>query len=203
MTAVTRAQFREGLPRRSPLLMVGATVGLGIVAHVLGGGPAPVDCLPLWGGTLLAVVGTLTAQRAMRGSPRMVFSASALLGLGQFGMHMALSTALIRHSHPAGDRSEDSEEVLSSFSCGLVAAHTAAAMLLVILLMGAHYSVALALRVLAALCRRVGLLVVSPSPDDHVVTSTRVIGFDPGATGQRWRYGSVHSRRGPPLLLTR
>lgn len=181
-------------------MLVGATIGLGVLAHVLGGGAAPIDCLPLWAGTLLAVIGTLMAQRAMGGTTRAVVSASALLGLGQFGMHLALSTAVIRHTHSQAGRSGLSAELLSTLSCGLVAAHATAAMLLVVLMLGAHQSVELTLRVLTQLCRRVGLL-VSPAPDDHIVTSGLVVASDPIATGRHWRYGSIRSRRGPPVLL--
>lgn len=192
MAAVTRLGSLRGFVGQSPCGLGAATIGLGLTAHVLGGGRA-VDCAPLLLASAIAVVTTLVAQRvavpAYRGAPIAV----ALLGVGQFGMHVALS------SHGATDPAAAS---LLGLSCGLIVTHSVATALLAVLLLGAHQAAELALHLLSRARRHMDVRITVAPPVDAVMGWTPAPESGHRSRGdQQWRYGVARPRRGPPALL--
>jgi len=74
-------------------MLPSASVVLGVAAHVLGGGGA-VDCVPLLVAAALGVLTTFAAQRVAGTTYRGAPLAVAMLGVGQLGIHPALSASL-------------------------------------------------------------------------------------------------------------
>lgn len=173
-------------------MLGGATIGLGVTAHVLGGGTS-IDCAPLLLAAVIAVVTTLVAQRlaapAYGGAPIAV----AVLGAGQFGMHLAL------RGHETADPAVRS---FLGLSCGVIVAHTIATALLAVLLLGAQQSAELALHLISRVRQRVDVRIVFVAPSDEDPDQASTPGErHESRRSQQWRYGVVQPRRGPPALV--
>lgn len=190
--AVTRLGSSRGSAGQSPLVLGAVTIGLGLTAHLVGGGSA-VDCAPLLLAAVIAVVTTLAAQRAVAPAYRGAPIAVGLLGVGQLGMHLALS------SHEAADPAATS---VLGLSCGWIVTHTVATAVLAVLLLGAHQSAELALHLLSHARERIVMRIVFVAPRDECVDrSPAPEKRHVSRRSQQWRYGTAQSRRGPPALL--
>lgn len=178
-----------------------ATILLGVIAHVAGGGGAALDCLPLMAAAVLGVATTHAAQRFAAHTYRGVPAAAALLVVGQAGMHLALSMSLDTHLDSIAAQSGPAPVLVLKLSGGLIVAHAAATALLMILLLGTHQSAELALHVLVHACRAVRTLVAPARPPTWTGLTTvgPCLAREPAALGsEQWRYGPVRPRRGPP-----
>jgi hypothetical protein len=199
VTAVTRPAPDAALSRRSPLVLTSASVVLGVAAHVLGGGGAAVDCVPLLVAAALGVLTTFAAQRVAGFTYRGAPIAVAMLGVGQLGIHLALSASLNSHFEAVPEHA--SLELLSvlGLRCGLLAAHAAATAVLVVLLFGAHRSAESALHLFSHARRCALRIVLAPPRSDGRITAV-VAAPDrvPAFVAQQWRPGEATSRRGPP-----
>ncbi|WP_028937348.1 hypothetical protein [Pseudonocardia spinosispora] len=200
MTIVTR----RGLPlHRSPVVLAAGTIVLGVAAHVLGGGGGAVESLPLLMATTFGVATTLAARRVAGRTCRGAAGAAALLGIGQFGMHLALSVSVSNHFDPITEHS--SQQHILGLSCGLVLAHTLTTALLVVLVLGAHRSAELALRLLSHTPRVPRLLMVlMPRRSDRqfvAVTPSPELTTAALLVAQRLHNGPVGPRRGPPRVF--
>ncbi len=204
VTVVTRCERGAAPLRQHSLVLAGATIAAGLIAHELGGS-ATVRCFPLLVATIVGVLTTLVAQRAAglddRGAPA---ATAALLEMGQLGMHLALSMPLSNHVDSIGSQPGPRPTLVLGLSCALIIAHTVAAGLLAILLLGAQHSVSLALHLLlrarhrcrtvvVLAIRRWGSLLAPMVPDPEWTTAA--------LADQQWRYGPVRPRRGPPRAL--
>ncbi|HEX4251045.1 MAG TPA: hypothetical protein VH008_24480 [Pseudonocardia sp.] len=203
MTAVTRLAPDAAPPCRSPLVLTGATVVLGLAAHVLGGGGAVLDCAPLLVAAALGVATALAARRVAgltyRGAPVAV----GMLGIGQLGMHLALSASLSAHIAAAPDHASPGHIAVLGLRCGLLAAHAGATAVLVVLLFGAHQSAESALHLIshARHCVHLPAVLASPRADERTTAlppaPDRVLDF----AAQQWRSGLARPRRGPPTAF--
>jgi hypothetical protein len=185
------------------LVLTSASVVLGVAAHVLGGGGAAVDCVPLLVAAALGVLTTFAAQRVAgityRGAPIAV----AMLGVGQLAIHLTLSASLSSHFEAVPEHASLGLLSVLGLRCGLLAAHAAATAVLVVLLFGAHRSAESALHLFshARRCTRMRIVLAPPRADGRITTVVtapdRVLAF----AAQQWRPGQATSRRGPPLAL--
>jgi hypothetical protein len=203
VTAVTRPAPDAALSRRSPLMLTSASVVLGVAAHVLGGGGAAVDCVPLLVAAALGVLTTFAAQRVAgityRGAPIAV----AMLGVGQLGIHLTLSASLNSHFEAVPEHA--SLELLSvlGLRCGLLAAHAAATAVLVVLLFGAHRSAESAHHLFshARRCTHLRIVLAPPRSDGRITAVVAAPDRVPAFAAQQWQPGQATSRRGPPLAF--
>lgn len=195
--AMPTAATGLGSLRQPPALLAAVAVGLGVGAHILGGGVA-VDCVPLLLAAALGVISALTAQRLAGQTYHGASIAVLALSVGQFAMHVALN------GHLATDSATDS---FLGLNCSLVATHTVATALLAVLLLGAHQCTELALHLLFCAARRVSVritLVLLPSPDQTVMVTTAAPAWERvSRSGQQWCHGIARPRRGPPALAQR
>lgn len=127
------------------MVLAVAAVVLGVGAHVVGGGDASLSCLPLLAAALAGVGATLVADR-VAGYSRGAGPAACLLGVGQLAMHLLLRQSLSLHPTAAEAVVRGTPFRVLGLSCELVAAHTIASAVLVILLLGTQRSVELVVR---------------------------------------------------------
>lgn len=187
-------------------MLAGCTIVLGVAAHVLGGGGDGIECLPLLVAATSGVATALAARRIAGHTHRGAAAAVTLLGIGQLGMHLALSVSLSTHLESMTAQSPLPPPHVLGLTCGLVLAHTATTGLLVVLLLGAHRSADLAFHLLShAPCRSRWLVVPAPRRSDWRLLATNP---NPEWTtaallvAQQWHYGPVRPRRGPPRMFT-
>ena len=176
---------------------------LGVAAHVLGGGGAAVDCVPLLVAAALGVLTAFAAQRVAgityRGTPIAV----AMLGVGQLAIHLTLSASLSSHFEAVPEHASLGLLSVLGLRCGLLAAHATATAVLVVLLFGAHQSAESALHLFshARRCTRMRIVLAPPRADGRITTVVmapdRVLAF----AAQQWRPGQATSRRGPPVAF--
>ena len=200
VTAVTRPAPAAALSRRSPLVLTSASVVLGVAAHVLGGGGAVIDCVPLLVAAALGVFTTFAAQRVAgltyRGAPIAV----AMLGIGQLGIHLALSASLSSHFQAVPEHASLGLLSVLGLRCGLVTAHAAATAVLVVLLFGAHRSAESALHLFshARRCAHLRIVLAPPRADGRITAVVAAPDRVPAFAAQQLRPGQATSRRGPP-----
>lgn len=168
--------------------MAGCTAALAVAAHAAAGGGLPSTGVTVVLTVLLAGAGVALADRR-RGF-------AAILGLvagSQLGMHVLLDN--LAHAHAPGTAAVASPGAM-------FATHTAAALVIAVLLAGAEAAVFACTAVLRWLLSASGVLALSRPPNPHA----RPRPAEPPAAPPARSFmldvllRRVHARRGPPAL---
>ncbi|HEY1969147.1 MAG TPA: hypothetical protein VGH89_14455 [Pseudonocardia sp.] len=180
---------------RRRFVLASATAGLGLMAHVLGGGGVSLSCLPLIAAAVAGVLFTLLADRISGYQRRASLGMIGLVGGGQLAMHLSLNASLPGHAA--------AEHVGLGLTCGLVVTHAISTGVLIGLMLGLPRLLELPVALLARASAWFwpGWYVVLV-PVDHVSDAVTTTSPAPAGTDavRMDYYGPVRPRRGPPVL---